>query len=208
MKRLTTIVAAVLIIAFAAAPAMAQYVPPGAQLEPPQPPPEAVDNAELIAEVTVECPEYLPPDVLAMEIRGVEGLMRAPLGDPDGDGVFVNSLTLPKYPPGPVDARDNIEPITVDDVRLVDSQGNTLHQWGPVKLDQDEIILPATVSYCDGDGGEEPLTSTEGVAPKEDATAPVAILPATGGPAVGSLLPVSALILGAGVLAFAVLRRR
>jgi hypothetical protein len=33
-------------------------------------------------------------------------------------------------------------------------------------------------------------------------------MPKTGGPAVGSLLPVSALLLGSGILAFAVLRRR
>ena len=43
--------------------------------------------------------------------------------------------------------------------------------------------------------------------PKMEQTMPKE-MPKTGGPAVGSLLPVSALLVGAGILGFAVLRRR
>jgi hypothetical protein len=113
----------------------------------------------------VECAENVE-DIAGYQLvtTGVESRTAVPLTDQDDDGVLTGTQTFPRFPPGPQPPPPGIEPITVSDVRIVAPDGDTVKQFGPVKLDQDEIILPATISFCDGNapdsgGGEE---STEG----------------------------------------------
>ena len=136
----------------AAAPAMAQatdqYGPGGGAAE---------EETDLVAELAVECPENQPRAIgYRLVTTGVESLTSVALTDEDGDGVLTGTQTFPKYPPGPQPSPDSgIEPITVPDVRIVAPDGSTIKQFGPVSLDQDEIVLPATISFCDGGSGTD-----------------------------------------------------
>jgi len=168
--------------------------------EPPGPPP-SVEETDLVAQLTVECPENAG-NLAGYQLvtTGVESLTAVPLTDEDGDGVLTGTQTFPRFPPGPLPRPPDIEPIMVDDARIVAPDGSTVKQFGPVKLNQDEIILPATISFCDGgsggsDGNSNNGGSSDGGGPAGGAKT----LPATGGalPITGLL---GALLVGGGLL--------
>jgi hypothetical protein len=153
-------------------------------------PPPSVEETDLVAQLTAECPENAA--TLAgyqLVTTGVEAQTAVPLTDEDGDGVLTGTQTLPRFPPGP-QPPPGTAGITVSDVRIVAPDGSTVRQFGPVTLDRDEIILPATISFCDGGGGTGTGGGTAGGAKT---------LPATGG-----VLPIAlgagALLVGGGLL--------
>ena len=187
----------------AAVPAFAQGTPGTQSPEPPGPPP-SVEQADLVAQLTVECPENIEA-FYTLVTTGVESRTQVVLTDEDGDGVYTGTQTFPKFPPGPQPTPGTEEPITVNDVRIVAPDGSTVKQFGPVKLDQDEIILPATISLCadggsgndDNNGGSNNSGGSSKVGGSVGGGAKT--LPATGGalPIAGLL---GALLVGGGLL--------
>ncbi len=192
----------------AAAPAIAQErTPENPDPDPPGPPP-SVEETDLVAQLAVECPKNA--GTLAgyqLVTTGVESRTAVPLTDEDGDGVLTGTQTFPRFPPGPQPPPPGIEPITVSDVRVVAPDGSTVKQFGPVQLDRDEIILPATISFCDGgdssngSGSDSSSGNSGGSANGGSGSAAggMKTLPATGGalPIVGLL---GALLVGGGLL--------
>ena len=187
----------------AAAPAFAQETPENQSPEPPGPPP-SVEQTDLVAQLTVNCPENIEA-FYTLVTTGVESRTEVVLTDEDGDGVYTGTQTFPKFPPGPQPPPGSgIDPITVNDVRIVAPDGSTVKQFGPVKLDQDEIILPATISLCDDGGGSDNngggSDNGSGSSKGSGSVGGVAkTLPATGG-----ILPIAgllgALLVGSGLL--------
>jgi hypothetical protein len=163
----------------------------------PPPPPSPVEETDLVAQLTVECPENA--GTLAgyqLVTTGVEAQTAVPLTDADGDGVLTGTQTFPRHPPGP-QPPPGTAGITISDVRIVAPDGSTVRQFGPVTLDQDEIILPATISFCDG--GDGTGTGGGGTGTGGGAAGGAKTLPATGG-----VLPIAlgagALLMGGGLL--------
>ena len=186
----------------AAAPAFAQETPENQSPEPPGPPP-SVEQTDLVAQLTVNCPENIEA-FYTLVTTGVESRTEVVLTDEDGDGVYTGTQTFPKFPPGPQPPPGSgIDPITVNDVRIVAPDGSTVKQFGPVKLDQDEIILPATISLCDDGGGSD---NGSGSSKGSGSVGGVGkTLPATGG-----ILPIAgllgALLVGSGLLVRRIVR--
>ncbi len=185
----------------AVAPVIAQErTPENRSTEPPGPPP-SVEQTDLVAQLTIECAESVG-DLSGYQLvtTGVESRTAVPLADQDGDGVLTGTQTFPRFPPGP-QPPSGTEPITVSDVRIVAPDGSTVKQFGPVKLDQDEIILPATISFCNGGGGSDGNSNNGGSSNGGGSGAGESkTLPATGG-----ALPIAglfgALLVGGGLLA-------
>ena len=119
--------------------------------------PPSVEQTDLVAQLTVECPQNA--GTLAgyqLVTTGIESQTAVPLTDEDGDGVLAGTQTYPRFPPGPQPSSESgVESITVPDVRITAPDGSTVQQFGPVKLDQDEILLQATISFCDGGSGSD-----------------------------------------------------
>ncbi len=194
MRRMATIVMTVAMLAAAlsgAAPALAQATADQYG---------AVEETDLVAELAVECPENQPRAIgYRLVTTGVESLTTVALTDGDGDGVLTGTQTFPRFPPG-----GGAEPITVDDVRVVAPDGGTVEQFGPVTLDRGVIVLPASVSLCDGggpgpDGGQyDPGDGSD----RQSAPggAGTALLPETGGASLPMVLGAGALLVGGGLL--------
>lgn len=208
MRRLMLLAIAGLLVATLAATAAVAQEQTAIPTEPPPVPPGVVDNAKLIAEVTIPCPENIPEGGLSFQIRNVEGLISKPLTDPDGDGVYTASVTLPKYPPGPIEARDDIEPITLREGDLViagppdpPGTGNFPVYYayqGDTQLDQDVIELPVTLDVmCDDPDGPGPAGPGQ---PTTGPTGPTTgVLPATGGMDLAVLLGAAGALILTGV---------
>jgi len=190
MKRTATIMMTVAMLAVAvpaaAAPALAQAADQYG----------TVEETDLVAQLTVECPENQPRVVgYRLVTTGVESLTSVALPDDDGDGVLTGTQTFPRFPPG-----GGAEPITVDDVRIVAPDGGTVEQFGPVTLDRDEIVLATSVSLCDGGGaGSDQYGGAVGSPVPEDGGGP-AELPETGGASLAMALGAGALLVGGGLL--------
>jgi LPXTG-motif cell wall-anchored protein len=190
MKRTATIMMTVAMLAVAvpaaAAPALAQAADQ-----------YGVQETDLVARLTVECPENQPRVIgYRLVTTGVESLTSVALPDDDGDGVLTGTQTFPRFPPG-----GGAEPITVDDVRIVAPDGSTVEQFGPVTLDRDEIVLATSVSLCDGGGAgsDQYGSGAVGSPVPEDGGGP-AELPETGGASLAMALGAGALLVGGGLL--------
>jgi hypothetical protein len=140
---------------------------------PPGPPP-GEEFATLSFELSVECES--PASATFLGLTGGEGLSTTPLADPDGDGLYTGSMTVPKFPPGPRPVPPGIEAISLSPVRIVQGpptgasalgpEYRVIKDFGAVKLDEDRT-LDASVSFCeDGDGGTvglgERIVGTDG----------------------------------------------
>lgn len=195
MRRMATIMMTVAMLAMAlsgaAAPALAQATADQYG---------AVEETDLVAELAVECPENQPRAIgYRLVTTGVESLTTVALTDEDGDGVLTGTQTFPRFPPG-----GGAEPIAVDDVRVVAPDGSTVEQFGPVTLDRDVIVLPASVSLCDG-GGPGPDDGQYDPGDGSDRQsvpggAGTALLPETGGASLPMVLGAGALLVVGGLL--------
>ncbi len=140
---------------------------------PPGPPP-GEEFATLSFELAVECQP--PASATFLGLTGGEGLSTTPLTDPDGDGLYTGTMTVPKFGPGPRPVPPDIEPISLSPVRIVQGpptgvsalgpQFRVIKDFGAVKLDEDKS-LEASVSFCDDSGGEsaglgERIVGTDG----------------------------------------------
>ncbi len=179
-----------------------------------QEPSPSVEQTDLVAQLTVECPENAGSLAgYQLVTTGLESLIAVPLTDEDGDGVLTGTQTFPRFPPGPQPSFESgVEPITVPDVRIVAPDGSTVQQFGPVRLDQDEMLLPATISFCDGgsdsdqySGGQYDPGSSGTVSGTASGNGTgLAQLPATGGALL--TLGAGALLVGGGLLIRKILR--
>lgn len=131
------------------APALAQGV---AQYGPPS----SVENATFSFELAVECEP--PANAEFLGLTATESLVTTPLLDPDGDGIYTGSLTVPKFAPGGPE-----EPITISPVRIVQGlptgysamgpEYHVIKDFGPVKAE--DTTLSAGVSFCDGGASDQ-----------------------------------------------------
>jgi hypothetical protein len=165
-----TVLAGVLAVLFAAAvPALAQEGatqggpatgPPPVQERipkddiPPGPPPDR--TVTLSFELKVEGDP--PPDAEFSGFVPAEGGFRAPLADPEGDGVYTGSMDVPKFAPGP--APPGTEPVSLPvQIAQSDASGTgtleVIRDFGEVLMDEDKSFS-ASASFPDDGGPDGP----------------------------------------------------
>ncbi|MDP9437647.1 MAG: YobA family protein [Actinomycetota bacterium] len=120
-------------------------------LEDSGPPPGS--SATFTYELAVECEP--PADAAFFGFTAIESLVLTPLSDPDGDGVYTGSQTVPRFAPGGPQ-----EPITISPVRIVQGPPTATGPLGPeYRVIKDfgaavaeNTTFEASVSFCDDDG--------------------------------------------------------
>ena len=133
-----------------------------------------------------------------------ESLIPAPLTDPDGDGVYEGSITVPKFAPG-----GPPEPVSLP-VRIVQGPPTVTGPLGPEyrviedfgAVTAEDRTFEASVSFCDGDdNGPVPVVSGDTNNDEGARTTPSgkAQLPATGGLTVAGAI--GAALLAGGLIA-------
>lgn len=134
----------------------------------PGPPPGI--SATLTYELAVECEP--PAGAEFFGFTALESLVLTPLTDPDGDGVYTGSQTVPRFAPGGPE-----EPITISPVRIVQGPPTATGPLGPEFLIikdfgavvANDTTLSASVSFCNGvpptTGDATRLPDTGGVPP-------------------------------------------
>lgn len=139
------------------------------------------DNATLTFELTVEGDP--PADATFFgNVRLGEGGpgVFAPLTDPDGDGLYTGSATVPRFPPGPRPVPPDVEPVSlqvliVQGTGQVSTPAGALRPGEPIRVIEDfglvrieDRTLSASVSFPGNGGGsakELPKTGGMGSAP-------------------------------------------
>ncbi len=99
-------------------------------------------TATLSFELTVEGEP--PADASFFGFIPAEGGIRAPLTDPDGDGVYTGSTTVPKFPPGP--APPDTEPVSLP-VQIVQTQPGAYHSRDTVLKDFGEVLIEGDKTF-------------------------------------------------------------
>jgi hypothetical protein len=159
LKILIVVLAVLLVVA---APALAQDEPSGsAATETPSPgsPPgetqpaetsPAEDTVTFSFEVTVK--GEVPEGTTLLGFIPAEGGFRAPLEDPDGDGVYTGSITVPRFPPGPRPVPPDTEPVSLPVQVARESGGNVevIRDFGVVPLTGDRTFRARTTFEEDG----------------------------------------------------------
>ena len=158
-KKLTVLTGVLAAMLTATMPALAQGDP---RFGPPPGPPPGEEFATLDFELAVECEP--PASATFSGLTATESLSLTPLTDPDGDGLYTGSQTLPKFPPGPRPVPPGIEPVSISPVQIVQGpptgigplgpEFRVIEDFGTVKLDGDKT-LEAVVSFCGEGGGAE-----------------------------------------------------
>jgi len=124
-------------------------------------PPPGEDTATLTFELTVK---GTPPEGTRFFGSAVgEGGPGTPLTDPDGDGVFTGSVTVPRFPPGPRPVPPGTEPVSLS-VRIVqENDGNleVIRDFGLVPLEEDRTFK-ARVNFKRDRGGTTAPTPNGG----------------------------------------------
>ena len=179
-RRVTRGIVAALLLALATAlltyptsPVLAQEegAQEGAQEEAAQPPPS--DQVTLSFELTVR--GEVPEGARFFGSAVGEGGPGVPLTDPDGDGTFTGSVTVPRFPPGPRPVPPGTEPVSLP-VQIVQENGgniDVIRDFGVVPLDGDRTFS-ARVNFKRDRGGTEipedtaPDTSSPGGGGSED----------------------------------------
>lgn len=118
--------------------------------------PPSVESATFSFELAVECEP--PANTEFLGLTATESLVTTPLVDPDGDGIYTGSLSLPKFAPGGPE-----DPITISPVRIVQGpptgysgmgpEYRVIKDFGPVKAE--DTTLSAEVSFCDGGASDQ-----------------------------------------------------
>ena len=136
-------------------------VPVGPGGPPPGPMPGS--SATFTYELAVECEP--PADATFLGFTALESLVTTPLADPDGDGVYTGSQTVPRFAPGPTPP--GTEPIALSPVRIVQGPPTAAGPLGPeyrvIKdfgaVTAEDTTLSASVSFCNGNGGSDDVVS-------------------------------------------------
>ena len=177
-----------------AAPALAQDETSGsepAQTPSPESPPgesppaetsSAEDTVTISFEVTVK--GEVPEGTTLLGFIPAEGGFRAPLEDPDGDGVYTGSITVPKFPPGLRPVPPDAEPVSLPVQIAQESGGNieVIRDFGVVSLTGDRtfraranfkkdgstVTTPDPTAAESGTGSGVPTDPASGVDVNED----------------------------------------
>lgn len=166
-KSLTVLAGMLVVLLTLSVPALAQQSQEGPQ----------GDTATLTFELTVEGDP--PADATFFgNVRLGEGGpgVFAPLTDPDGDGVYTGSATVPRFPPGPRPVPPDVEPVSLQ-VLIVQGTGQVstpvgaLRPGEPVRVIKDfgfvrieDRTLSASVSFPgNGGGSSKELPKTGGM---------------------------------------------
>jgi hypothetical protein len=123
----------------------------------PPPGPIPGSSATFTYELAVECEP--PANAEFLGFTALESLVTTPLTDPDGDGVYTGSQTVPRFAPGPTPP--GTEPIALSPVRIVQGPPTGMGPLGPeYRVIRDfgavlaeDTTLSASVSFCDDNGG-------------------------------------------------------
>ena len=119
----------------------------------PPPGPMPGSSATFTYELAVECEP--PANAEFLGFTALESLVTTPLTDPDGDGVYTGSQTVPRFAPGPTPP--GTEPISLSPVRIVQGPPTAAGPLGPeyrvIKdfgaVTAEDTTLSASVSFCD-----------------------------------------------------------
>ena len=183
----------------------------GPGVTPPGPVPGT--SATFTFELAVECEP--PAGAEFLGLTATESLVTTPLTDPDGDGVYTGSQTVPRFAPGGPQ-----QPITISPVRIVQGPPTGVSALGPeyriiedfgAVLAEDQTFS-ASVSFCDGGGNNGGGDGGNGVSVVSGDTNNVGnggavvqpddgtnVLPATGGVALAAAA--GALLIAGGLIA-------
>ncbi len=123
----------------------------------PPPGPMPGSSATFTYELAIECEP--PANAEFLGFTALESLVTTPLTDPDGDGVYTGSQTVPRFAPGPTPP--GTEPIALSPVRIVQGPPTGMGPLGPeYRVIRDfgavlaeDTTLSASVSFCDDNGG-------------------------------------------------------
>ena len=205
-KRLAATAGMLALMSATAVPAFAQETAPGYQYGGDGGPAPG-SSATFTYELAVECDPPVSAEFLGF--TATESLVTTPLTDPDGDGVYTGSQTVPRFAPG-----GPPEPITISPVRIVQGPPTGASAMGPeYRIIEDfgavvaeDRTFSASVSFCDSDGGNGgpvPVVSGDTNDDEGGATTPSGKpqLPATGGLTVAG-------VFGAALLAGGLIARR
>ena len=186
-KRLKTLIGVLAVFLVVAAPALAQDETSGSepvQTPPPESPPgesppaetsSAEDTVTFSFEVTVK--GEVPEGTTLLGFIPAEGGFRAPLEDPDGDGVYTGSITVPKFPPGPRPVPPDVEPVSLPVQIAQESGGNieVIRDFGVVSLTGDRTFRARANFKKDGT-----VTTPDPTAPESGTGSGVPTDPASG----------------------------
>ena len=174
----------------------------------PAPGPAPGSDATFTYELAVECEP--PAGAEFLGFTAIESPATTPLTDPDGDGVYTGSQSVPRFAPGGPQ-----EPIEISPVRIVQGppmatgplgpEYRIIEDFGAVKAE--DTTLSASVSFCDGDTGGGGSTVVSGdtnddksVLERGGASEGTKVLPSTGG-ILSVAATVGALLLAGGLVA-------
>ncbi|QIN77296.1 hypothetical protein GBA65_00830 [Rubrobacter marinus] len=150
-------------------------------------------SATFAYELAVDCEP--PEGAEFLGLTATESLVTTPLTDPDGDGVYTGSQTVPRFAPGGPG-----EPIEISPVRIVQGPPTATGPLGPEyrviedfgAVTAEDRTLSASVSFCDG-GGPDGGGTTGGPVVSGDTGGIVPSLPKVL-PSTGGLLPIACLV--------------
>lgn len=185
-KRLMVLVGMLALVLAAAVPAFGQETAPRHQYGGDEA--AASADATFVFELTVECKP--PAGAEFYGFTATVGVVTTPLTDPDGDGVYTGSQSVPGFAPGNPE-----ESIAIRPVRIVQGPPTGAGPFGPEyriledfgSVTSGNRTLSAGVSFCDDANGAPAPPRRPG-------------LPATGGmrPATGAI---GAALVAAGLIA-------
>ena len=176
-----------------------------AQYGPPPGPPPGEEYATYSFELAVECEP--PANAELLGLTATEGLVTTPLVDPDSDGLYTGSITVPQFPPGPRPVPPDMEPVSLP-VRIVQGPPTGYSAMGPeyrvIKdfgvVKAQNSTFTASVSFCNGGASDQYSGAgayTDTVS--GDTGTEINVLPDTGG-ALPIALGTGALLLSGGLL--------
>ncbi len=137
---------ATVLVVYPTSPALAQE----------EAPPPTSDQATLSFELTVK--GEVPEGTRFFGSAVGEGGPGVPLTDPDGDGTFTGSVTVPRFPPGPRPVPPGTDPISLS-VQIVQENGGNIEvirDFGVVPLDGDRTFSARVNFKRDGRDTETP----------------------------------------------------
>ncbi|MDQ4062660.1 MAG: hypothetical protein M3122_01910 [Actinomycetota bacterium] len=127
----------------------------------PSGPPPGEDTVTLSFGLTVK---GTPPEGTRFFGSAVgEGGPGTPLTDPDGDGVFTGSVTVPRFPPGPRPVPPGADPVSLS-VRIVQENGGNIEvirDFGLVPLEENRTF-EARINFKRDQGGTTTPTPDNG----------------------------------------------
>ncbi len=198
-KRLKVLVGVLALALATAVPAFGQETAPQYQYGGDEE--TASGNATFVFELTVECKP--PAGTEFLGFTATAGVVTTPLTDPDGDGVYTGSQTVPGFALGSPE-----ESITIRPVRIVRGPPTGAGPFGPEyrilkdfgSVTSGDRTLSAGVSFCDDANGAPAPPRRPGLPATGGISSAAKALPPTGGLALPVAGAAGALLIAGGLL--------